>query len=91
MCHTTVTAEPSLCHTLSICRKPAQPASSRSKAVDSMAAHSFQTVRCCGCVSPVSDKPDRFCYYDGYDILFSYLGKPLRNYIDFLQIREYIK
>ena len=61
------------CHTLglSICRNPAQPASSRSKAVDSMAAHSFQTVRCCGCVSPVSDKPDRFCYYDGYDNLLS--------------------
>ena len=60
---------------LSICRKPAQPASSRSKAVDSMAAHSFQTARCIGCVSPVSDKPDRFYCYDDYDNLLSCLRK----------------
>ena len=33
---------------LSIWRKPAQPASSRSKAVDSTAAHRFQTGRCHG-------------------------------------------
>ena len=45
---------------LSICRNPAQPASSRSKAVDSKAAHSFQTVLRPGCVSPVSDNTDRF-------------------------------
>ena len=51
---------------LSIWRKQAQPASSRSKAVDSTAAHRFQTGRCNGCVFPVSDKPDRFYYY--YDI-----------------------
>ena len=44
---------------LSICRNPAQPASSRSKAVDTKPAHSFQTVRRPGRVSPVSDKPDR--------------------------------
>ncbi len=56
---------------LSICRNPAQPAPSRSKAVDSKAAHSFQTVRCPGRVSPVSDKPDRFYYYEDYDILLS--------------------
>ena len=61
---------------LSICRKPAQPASSRSKAVDSMAAHSFQTVRCYGRVSPVSDKPDRFCYYDDYNVL-SYMREDI--------------
>ena len=48
---------------LSICRNPAQPASSRSKAIDSLAAHRFQTGRCNGCVFPFSDKPDRF-YYD---------------------------
>ncbi len=62
------------CHTLglSICRNPAQPASSRSKAVDSMAAHSFQTVRHPGCVSPVSAKPDRFYYYEDYDRLLFY-------------------
>ena len=33
---------------LSICRKPALPASARSKAVDSKAAYSFQTARCNG-------------------------------------------
>ena len=51
---------------LSIWRKPARPAAPRSKAVDSPAAHRFQTARCCGRVFPVSDKPDRFYYY--YDI-----------------------
>ena len=55
---------------LSIWRKPAQPASPRSKAVDSMAAHRFQTGRCNGCVFPFSDKPDRFYYYDFAIILF---------------------
>ena len=54
---------------LSIWRKPVQPASPRSKAVDSKAAHRFQTGRCNGCVFPVSDKPDRFCYYDDSPIL----------------------
>ena len=49
---------------LSIWRKPAQPASPRSKAVDSTAAHRFQTARCFDCVYPVSDKPDRFYCYD---------------------------
>ena len=49
---------------LSICRNPTQPASSRSKAVDSSVAHRFQTVRCPGRVFPVSDKPVRFCCYD---------------------------
>ena len=52
---------------LSICRNPAPSASSRSKAVDSKAAHSFQTGRCNSCVFPVSDKPDRFYCYDDYD------------------------
>ena len=54
------------CHTrvLPICRNPAQPASSRSKAVDSKPAHSFQTARSKGRVSPVSDKPDRSYYCD---------------------------
>ena len=51
---------------LSIWRKPAQPTPACSKAVDSPAAHRFQTGRCNACVFPVSDKPDRFCYY--YDI-----------------------
>ena len=51
---------------LSIGRSPAPPAPSRSKAVDSKAAHRFQTGRFNGCVFPVSDKSDRFCYY--YDI-----------------------
>jgi len=48
---------------LSIWRKPVQPASSRSKAADSTATLSFQTVRCDDCVFPVSDKPDRFYFY----------------------------
>ena len=54
---------------LSICRNPAQPASSRSKAVDSKAAHRFQTGRCIGCVSSVSDKPDRLYYYEDCPVL----------------------
>ena len=49
---------------LSIWRKPARPAPSRSKAARSAAAHSFQTGRCDVRVFPVSDKPDRFYYYD---------------------------
>ena len=49
---------------LSILRKPAPSASTRSKAVDRTAAHSFQTGRCNGRVFPVSDKPDRFYCYD---------------------------
>ena len=48
---------------LSIWRKPTQPASARSKAVDSTAADRFQTGRCDARVFPVSDKPDRFYYY----------------------------
>ena len=44
----------------SFCRKPARPASSRSKAVDSKAAHRFQTGRNNSRVFPASDKPDRF-------------------------------
>ena len=56
---------------LSIWRKPERPASSRSKAVDSTAAHRFQTVRCNGDAKlvplgpriPGFHKPDRFyCY-----------------------------
>ena len=56
---------------LSIWRKPTRPASSRSKAVDSTAAHRFQTVRCNGDAKlvplgpriPGFHKPDRFyCY-----------------------------
>ena len=54
---------------LPIWRKLALPASSRSKAVDSPAAHRFQTGRCNGCVFPVSDKPDRFYYYEICHIL----------------------
>ena len=50
---------------LSIWRKPAQPASSRSKAVDSTAAHRFQTGYRNGWVFPFSDMPDRFYWY-GY-------------------------
>ena len=49
---------------LSIRLTPALTASSRSKAVDSKAAHRFQTSHCNGCVFPFSDKPDRV-YYDG--------------------------
>ena len=49
---------------LSIWRKPARPASSRSKVVDSTAAHRFQTGRCDARGSPVSDKPDRFYCYE---------------------------
>ena len=63
---------------LSIWRKPTQPASSRSKAVDSTAAHRFQTVRCNGCVFPVSDKPDRFYYNDGlWPILPERIGRKI--------------
>ena len=44
---------------LSICRNSARSAPSRSKAVDSKPAHSFHTGYCYGCVSLVSDNPDR--------------------------------
>ena len=49
---------------LSICRNSARSAPSRSKAVDSAAAHSFQTGCCDVRVFPVSDKPDRFYCYE---------------------------